>query len=151
MAGELAFDLTSFTADAPEVRKYVGVEAKMSDSDRRSVTRTMLGSQVLNTRQYPKATYSITSVTPLDGQAAGLPGRYRFEGRLSLHGAEQPLRFEAKAEASGTEGSLQMRGQFSLKQTDYKMKPYSALYGALQVKDQLTIHGDLLLHVKGSK
>jgi polyisoprenoid-binding protein YceI len=150
-AGELVFDLTSFVADEPQARQYVGVEGKVSDSDRRSVTRTMLGTQVLNVRLYPKATYEIASITPLDGQAAGQPGRYRFEGRLNLHGAEQPVRFEAKAEASGTEGGLRLRGQFSLTQSDYKMKPYSALYGALKVKDELAVHGDLRLNPKPPK
>jgi polyisoprenoid-binding protein YceI len=150
-AGELVFDLASFVADEPRARQYVGLEGKVSDSDRRSVTRTMLGTQVLNVRQYPKATYEIASVIPLDGQAAGRPGRYRFDGRLSLHGAEQPVRFEAKAEASGTEGGLRLRGQFSLTQSDYQMKPYSALFGALKVKDELVVHGDLRLNPKPTK
>src|SRR5262249_56342264 len=56
-AGELVFDLTSFDADAPEARKYVGLGGTMSASDRRSVTRTMLGGKVLNTAQYAKAAY----------------------------------------------------------------------------------------------
>jgi hypothetical protein len=149
-AGELVFDLTSFVADEPKAREYVGLEGKASDSDRRSVTRTMLGTQVLNVRLYPKATYEIASITPLDAQAAGQPGRYRFEGRLNLHGAEQSVRFEAKAEASGADGALRLRGQFSLAQSDYKMKPYSALYGALKVKDELAVHGDLRLNPKPS-
>src|SRR5262249_24863718 len=34
-AGELVFDLTSFQADAPEARKYVGLNGALSDSDRR--------------------------------------------------------------------------------------------------------------------
>jgi polyisoprenoid-binding protein YceI len=144
-AGELVFDLTSFTADEPEARKYVGVEGKMSDSDRRSVTRTMLGSQVLDARQYPKATYTITTATPLDGQVAGQPGRYRFEGRLNLHGSEQPVGFEAKAETSKPGGALRLRGEFSLLQSDYHIKPYSAFFGRLKVKDELAIQGDLLL------
>jgi polyisoprenoid-binding protein YceI len=150
-AGEWVFDLTSFDADDPEARKYVGVEGEMNDSDRRSITRTMLGSQVLDTKQYPKATYTITAAAPLDDQAAGDPGRYRFDGRLSLHGVEQSLRFEAKAERAKAEGALQLRGEFALAQTDYKIKPYSALFGALKVKDELRVYGDLLLVPKASK
>jgi polyisoprenoid-binding protein YceI len=150
-AGTLVFDLTSFAADDLKARKYVGVEGKMSDSDRRSVTRTMLGAAVLSSREYPKATYALDAVTPLDGQAAGAPGRYRFEGRLNLHGTEQALRFEAKGEATKTKGHLQVRGQFSLRQTDYKIKPYSALFGALKVKDVVRVYGDLLLVPKKAR
>jgi polyisoprenoid-binding protein YceI len=150
-AGELVFDMASFDADAPEVRKAMGLEGTMSDSDRRSVTRTMLGASVLDTREYPKATYAITSMTPLDGQAAGDTGRYRFAGRLTLHGVERPVRFEAKAEKARAEGALKLRGEFAIKQTDYKIKPYSAFFGAVKVKDELTISGDLLLVPKAAR
>jgi polyisoprenoid-binding protein YceI len=150
-AGELVFDLTSFEADAPEVRQYVKLEGTMSDKDRRSVTRTMLGSQVLDTQQYPKATCTLTTVKPLDDQAAGGTGRYRVEGRLSLHGEEQPVRFEARAERAKTEGALRLTGHFTLRQTDYKIKPYSALFGTLKVKDELTVYGDLVLVPQAAK
>jgi polyisoprenoid-binding protein YceI len=144
-AGKLVFDLTSLTADEPSARKYLELDGKMTDSDRRSITRTMLGSSVLDTRKYPRATCILTAVTPLERQAAGKPGRYRFEGRLDLHGTQRSLRFEARAEETKTSGTLQVRGKFSLRQTDYKIKPYSAFFGALKVKDELRIHGDLLL------
>ena len=61
------------------------------------------------------------------------------------------LRFEAKAERARTEGALQVRGQFALTQTEYKIKPYTALLGMLKLKDELRVHGDLLLVPKPAK
>jgi polyisoprenoid-binding protein YceI len=142
-AGELVFDLTSFVADPPEARQYLGLKGTMSASDQRSITRTMRGGRVLDSQQYPKATYTITSITPLDKQKPGEAGRYQFDGKLNLHGVEKPVRFEAKVERAKREGALQMRGRFALLQTDYGIKPYSFLN--LKVKDELQIHGDLLL------
>jgi polyisoprenoid-binding protein YceI len=144
-ASTLVFDMTSLVADHPDVRKYVGVEGTMSESNQRSVTRTMLGGQVLNAEEFPKATYTITAVTPLDKQAAGEPGRYQFDGQFTLRGTAKALRFEAKAERGKPDGVLHVRGQFPLKQTDYQIKPYSALFGTVKVKDELRIFGDLLL------
>jgi polyisoprenoid-binding protein YceI len=148
--GEFVFALTSLVADTPEARKYVGLEGNLSASDQRNVTRTMLGRTVLDTMQYPKATYAITSISPLDRQAGGEPGRYQLDGRLQLHGVENPVRFEAKVEHGKTEGTLAMRGHFALLQTAYKIRPYSFV-GLVKVKDELQIYGDLLLVPKGSK
>jgi hypothetical protein len=142
-AGELVFDLTSFVADPPEARQYLGLKGSMSASDQRSITRTMRGAKVLDTQQYPKATCTITSLRPLDKQKPGEAGRYQLDGKLNLHGVDKPVRFEAKIERAKREGALQMRGQFALLQTDYGIKPYALLN--LKVKDELQIHGDLLL------
>lgn len=144
-AGELVFDLTSFQADAAETRKYVGLEGTMSESTQQSVTKTMQGDKVLDVQQYPQATFQVTAAVVLDGQPAGGPGRYRFDGRMKLHGSERPVQFEARAEETRDQGPLQLRGRFVLRQTDYQIKPYSALFGAVRVKDELTIYGDLVL------
>lgn len=143
--GELVFDLTSFSADEPEVRQYVGLNGAVSDSERRSVTQTMLGPSVLDTGQYPTATYTVTSITPLDKQKPGEPGRYQVEGKLDLHGTKRPVRFQAKAERAEAKGAFRVRGEFSLLQTDYGITPYSALFGAVKVKDELRIDGDVAL------
>ena len=81
-AGELVFDLTSLDPDAPGSRQYVGVEGTMSDQDRAAIKKTMLGPEVLDTQRFPKATFTITSAKPMDEQAAGDPGRYRFDGKF---------------------------------------------------------------------
>jgi polyisoprenoid-binding protein YceI len=144
-AGELVFDLTSFQADTAAARRQVGLEGTTSASEQRSVTRTMRGSRILDTEQYPKATFVITSITPKNSQKPGDPGAYQLDGRMSLHGAEQPLRFDGEVKRGTKEGTLQVTGQFQLLQTDYNIKPYSALLGAVKVADALQIHGDLQL------
>ncbi len=142
-AGELVFDLTSFQADTAAARKQVGLEGATSASEQRSVTRTMKGSRILDAAQFPTATFKITSITP-KGDAKANEGSFQVDGRMNLHGAEQPLHFEAQMKRT-KEGALRMTGTFKLLQTDYHIKPYSALLGAVKVADALEIHGDLQL------
>jgi polyisoprenoid-binding protein YceI len=141
--GELVFDMASFTADTAEARKRVGLESKpVSETEAQKVTETVRGPQVLNVNQYPTATYRISSTTPLDKQAAGEPGDYQLEGRFTLHGTEQKVPVKAKVER-GDKGGLKMTGTFTIKQTDYGMKPVSAAGGLAKSADELEISADL--------
>ena len=150
--GELVFDMASFTADTAEARKRVGLEKKkVSANEAKKVTDAMRGTDVLDVAKYPTATYRIDSITPLDKQAAGEPGAYQVEGRFTLHGTEKKLSFKAKVERGDKEGRLRMSGTFTLKQTDYGIKPYSAAGGLAKVADELEISGDLVLKPRSGK
>jgi polyisoprenoid-binding protein YceI len=144
--GELAFDMASFTADTEEARKRVGLADKpVSENEAKEVTDTMRGAKVLDVDQYPTATWHITSVQPLDKQAAGAEGMYQLEGSLKLHGAEQKIQFKAKLGAGEKKGTLRLTGVFQIKQTDFGIKPVSAGGGFAKVADVLDVHGDLTL------
>jgi polyisoprenoid-binding protein YceI len=148
--GELVFDMTSLTADNPEVRKRVGLESKpVSETEAEKVTETMRGDKVLDVAQYPTATYRITSITPLDKQAAGEPGAYRLEGTFNLHGTEQKLLVKARAERGDREGELKLTGTFTLRQTDFGIKPFSAAGGLARVADDLEVTGEFVLKPAG--
>ena len=83
---------------------------------------------------------------PLDGQAAGQPGRYQLDGRFTLHGVNQPVQFVATIEPADKSGGLRMRGTFTIRQTAFGIQPYSALAGLARVADPLPIWGDLVLY-----
>lgn len=150
--GELVFDMDSFVADTAEARKRVGLEKKkVSANEAKKVTEAMRGADVLDVAKYPTATYRMASITPLDKQAAGEPGTYQVEGSFTLHGSEQKLPFKAKVERGDKGRLLRMSGTFTLKQTDYGIKPYSAAAGLAKVADELVIWGDLELKPKSDK
>ena len=151
-AGEFVFDMESFTADSAEVRKRVGLgKKKMSKNEAKKVTDAMRGSDVLDVERFPTATLRIVSMKPLDKQEAGKPGAYLVEGRFTLHGVEGKLAFKAKLEMGDKEGDWKLSGTFPLKQTDYGIKPYSALAGLARVKDELEITGELVLKSSAGK
>jgi polyisoprenoid-binding protein YceI len=56
------------------------------------------------------------------------------EGELTLAGTTKPLAFDL---AVGDDGAL--AGTATVTQTDFGMKPYSALWGALKVLDEVEV------------
>jgi polyisoprenoid-binding protein YceI len=142
-AGELVFDMASFSADTAEARRYVGLSGQVSAADARKVTENMQGGDVLDVARFPRAVYAITSVRPLRGQKAGEPGPYLLEGRFTLHGVTQPLRLTVVVEPAERRGELRVHGSFMLLQTAYGIQPYAALGGLARVADQLEIWGEL--------
>ncbi|MET0615745.1 MAG: YceI family protein [Thermoleophilaceae bacterium] len=62
----------------------------------------------------------------------GLPGR--VEGELELAGERRPIGFEL---GPGEDGGL--TGRAVLRQSDWGMKPYSALFGTLKVADEVEV------------
>ena len=60
--------------------------------------------------------------------------RIRVEGDLTLVGRTEPIAFDL---AIGADGALSATAV--VKQTTWGMKPYSALFGALKVKDEVEV------------
>ncbi len=58
----------------------------------------------------------------------------RVEGELELAGERHPISFEL---AAGEDG--QFAGSATVKQSDWGMKPYSALFGTLKVADEVDV------------
>lgn len=145
-SGELVFNMRSFVADTPQARSYVGLEPSFPAGDAKKVNENMRGPDVLDVAQFPTATYKISSMQPLDNQAAGEPGRYQVHGNFTLHGVTRALSFQAKFERNPKRGDIwHLRGAFYVNQTDFGITPYSAVGGLIRIADRLTIWGDLVL------
>jgi len=61
-------------------------------------------------------------------------GGFSVQGELSLNGKRAPVSFEL---ATGDDGRV--TGSATVKQTEFGMKPYTALFGALKVADEVTV------------
>ena len=77
--------------------------------------------------------------TPIEFRSTRLePGDpMRVEGELELRGVKRPIEFEL---ASGEDGGL--AGRAVVKQSEWGMKPYSALFGTLKVADEVEVAVD---------
>jgi hypothetical protein len=64
----------------------------------------------------------------------------RVEGDLDLAGARHPVAFHLDATADG-----RITGSARLRQSDWGMKPYSALFGTLKVADEVEVAVDARL------
>lgn len=112
---------------------------KVSQKERLEIERTMR-EEVLEVSKYPEIVFNSTQVS-----ATRLSeGRYQVKitGELTLHGVTRDV--TVPAEVAFSEGQLRARGQFSLRQSDYRIAPPKVAGGAVRVKDELKLSFDIL-------
>ena len=68
------------------------------------------------------------------GARGGSDGTIAIEGELTIVGTTRPIAFELEI---GDDGAL--TGGATVTQSDWGMKPYSALFGALKVADEVEV------------
>lgn len=107
--------------------------------DREQIEQTMFD-EVLAVARHPEIVFQSTSVTA----TRVAEGRYkaRIIGDLTLHGVTRSGLWIA-AQLTLDEDRLRARGDFTLKQTDYGIKPVSVAGGALKLKDELKFSFEL--------
>jgi polyisoprenoid-binding protein YceI len=120
---ELSVDSTSL-----RVREGKGGVVALGDDDKASIDHT-IAEEIL---EGGEIRFHSTSVEPsADG------GALEVKGELNLLGARRPLTFELNAGEGG-----RLAATAKLKQTDFGIKPYSALFGTLKVIDEVEVEVD---------
>jgi YceI-like domain len=114
------------------VREGTGGAKPLTDRDRRDIqgqARKILGDGA-------KASYASTKAipSPSGSPSAGSSTGGAIEGTLTMNGRSQPVRLQVISPASG-----QYRGSVTIRQTDFGITPYSGFFGALKLKDEITI------------
>jgi polyisoprenoid-binding protein YceI len=143
-AGQIEFDLASFSADTDAPRKEVELKGAIAESTREQVTQTMLGSDVLDVEQFPEATFKIKSADYRS--VKGSDPVYTLQGEFTLHGMTRPISLIAQSELQ--DGKVRrLRGDFTILQSDFGITPYKAALGTVGVADQLKIWGDIWIVV----
>ncbi len=119
----------------------LAVVNKVSDKDRHEMERAMR-EDVLETTRYPEIVFMSTKVS-VNRTAEG---QYRagIVGNLSLHGVVRDHHIDARLTVNND--SLRAQGEFSLRQTDYNIKPVSVAGGTLKMKDELKFSFDIVSH-----
>jgi YceI-like domain len=140
-AGILDFNMTTFTADTPEARKFVRLEGATDASTQQQVNANMRGADVLDVGKFPASRFTIKEIVklPQPGQS-GLP-QYRLNGDFTLHGVTRPI--QVVAEAEDQQEWTRLRGGFTMLQSQFGITPFTKALGAVGVTDQLTVWGDL--------
>jgi polyisoprenoid-binding protein YceI len=125
LAEDLADSGAELSADPTSLRVIEGSGGiqELGDEDKANIAQT-IEDEVLEGRPI---SFRSTSATVL---GEGL----RFEGELAIGDASGPIAFEL---AIGKDGAIDARA--TVKQSDWGVKPYSALFGTLKVKDELEV------------
>ena len=120
----------------------LSVVDNVKEKDRDELERTMR-EQVLEVAKYPEIVFKSTSVT----LSRVAEGRYRVRviGDLTLHGVTQ-TNLWISGELLVSNSELRAKGEFPIKQTDYKIKPVSVAGGTLKVKNEVKCSFDIVAH-----
>jgi hypothetical protein len=116
------------TADARSlrVRRGSGGISPLGDEEKAGITQT-IDDEVLK-----GGTIAFRSTAVRDDG-----DRLAVEGELELLGVTRPLAFELAT------GGGRLTGSARFRQTDFRMKPYSALFGTLKVADEVEVAADV--------
>lgn len=111
-------------ATSLRVRDGFGGMQPLGDVDKESIRETIADEILKGTG----IEFRSTSVEPVDG------GRLSVHGDLTLVGAVRPIAFDLVVDEDGGIG-----GTVVVKQSDWGIEPYSTLFGALKVVDEVEV------------
>ena len=116
------------------------VSEEVKAKDRAEIERVMK-EEVLETSRFSEIVFTSSNISV--NKLAGDGCRVRVIGDLTLHGMTQKNLW-ISAEATVSNDSLRAHGDFSLKQTDFGIKPYSAAGGTIKLKNELKFLFDVV-------
>jgi polyisoprenoid-binding protein YceI len=116
----------------------------ISEKDRREIER-VTREELLESPRSPEVVFQSAIVTV--HQTA--EGRYQASvvGNLSLRGVTRELAIDAMALVEGDE--LRAQGGFTLRLTDFNIRPVSVAGGLLKLKDEVRLSFDILARASG--
>jgi len=117
-----------------EVREGSGGAKPLSDSDRRDIKKTMSGILGDGT-----ASFTSSKITRFGASGGAI------EGTVTLNGQSQPVRLQVSEPGPG-----RYRGSATVQQTGFGLKPYTGFFGALKLKDEVTVEFELNLPEAGA-
>jgi polyisoprenoid-binding protein YceI len=112
-----------------EVREGSGGAKPLTDSDRRDIKKTMSGILGDGT-----ASFTSSKITRFGASGGAI------EGTVTLNGQSQPVRLQVSEPGPG-----RYRGSATVQQTGFGLKPYTGFFGALKLKDEVTVEFELNL------
>lgn len=114
------------------------VQNDVSEKDLREIARTM-NDQVLEVKRFPEIAFESRQVSGIKlGESLYV---VKIEGDLFLHGVTRPQ--TVSANVAPADDKLRAYGEFSIKQSDFRIKPVSVAAGALKLKDELKLSFDI--------
>ena len=141
-SGEVQFVPGSFASASLKITikaDAIVLANEVKEKDRVEIEQTMRD-QVLEIAKYPEIVFVSNNISV----SRLAEGRYRARviGDLTFHGATQKnLWITSEVAFSGD--SLRAKGDFSLKQTDFGIKPFSAAGGTIKLKNELKFSFDI--------
>lgn len=123
---QVTIDARSF-----EVVQATGGVKALSDKDSADIAKN-IDDKVLQTAKHPEITFRSTQVSPTS-----------IQGDLTLLGKTQPVTLALTVQEGA--GDTTLTGSATVTQTKFGIKPFSAMMGALKVKDDVDMQVEITL------
>jgi polyisoprenoid-binding protein YceI len=123
-------------ADSFEIRQGTGGVKPLTAGDRADIKKTIT-EKILHTARHPEISFRSTRI-------GGQPDAFTVAGDLTIVGVVRPVAAQCAASADG-----RVRGTATVKQTDWGIKPYTAFFGALRLKDEVEVQFEVQLPTRG--
>ena len=112
---------------------------QISAKDKTEITNNM-NTYVLESAKFPKLTFRSTSISNFSQN--GNNANFTVNGDLTLHGTTKRVAIPVSVAQTGS--SLRATGQYTLRQTDFGIKLYSAMLGSIKVKNEVVIRFNMV-------
>ena len=113
----------SIDARSIEILEAVGGMKSLSDKDRRDIGKN-IDDKVLETGKHPTLTFESTSVS-------GSAPNFNAAGNMTIKGTTRPVNVNLAVNGS------QVTAKTSVSQKDFGIKPFSAMMGAIKLRDDV--------------
>lgn len=134
---DLRFSVQQLTVDDPVLRaaeRSPDFPSGVTQSDRQGTRHNMLSAALLNAADYPDITIKSQYVRAVaDGKQGDVVAQLLVQVAGERRSVTVPVHYDIRADR------IVATGEFVLKQTDLGLEPFSALGGALSVKDGMRI------------
>ena len=117
------------------VREGTGGAKPLTDRDRREIQKQV--HKILG--DAARADFTAQQIIPSSASSAGSPAG-AIEGTLTIHGVSRGIRLEVTSQGPG-----RYRGTTTIKQTDFGITPYSGFFGALKLRDEVTVECEVTI------
>jgi polyisoprenoid-binding protein YceI len=117
-SAELTIDARSI-----EILETVGGMMSLSDKDRKKIAKNM-EEDVLHTNKFPELSFESTTVS-------GSAPNFKVAGNMTITGTTRPV--EVSLNVNGTT----VTATTSISQKDFGIKPFSAMMGAIKLRDDV--------------
>ena len=138
--GTLAVDEAELRAQQPAAE----FPPDVSESAKQGTRRNMLGEALLDAQRNPEIVLQSLQLEPA-GSTAVNSGAVLAHVQSSVRGQLRtftvPVRYRLEEK-----GTLEISGEFLLRQSELGLTPFSALLGALQVQDEMRVNFHIVAH-----
>lgn len=144
---DLRVVVTQFTVDDPVLRAAehsADFPPDVTQSAREGTRHNMLGSALLNASRFPDITLRAAGLRHSSGgRPDDLVAEVRVQAGGQVHSLSVPVRYRIEAD------EILVTSKFPLKMTDLGLVPFSAMGGALRVRDGMKVRLELVARRRG--